>query len=86
MTPRGTWDLRSPLFCLCGSGTTGCHGKFHGGARLKAEWKWRSTAYEEAWWNGELLQTYGPHSPGLYEYGYWLVTDRDGHEMIREGM
>lgn len=86
VTPRGTWDLRSPLFCLCGSGTTGCHEKFHGGARLKAEWKWRSTVYEEDWWSGELLQTYGPHSPGLYEYGYWLVTDRDGHEMIREGM
>ena len=86
VTPRGTWDLRSPLFCLCGSGTTGCHEKFHGGARLKAEWKWRSTVYEEDWWAGELLQTYGPHSPGLYEYGYWLVTDRDGHEMIREGM
>lgn len=86
VTPRGTWDLRSPLFCLCGSGTTGCHGKFHGGARLRAEWAWRSTAYEEMWWSGELLQAYGPHSPGLYEYGYWLVTDRDGHEMIREGM
>lgn len=86
VTLRGTWDLRSPLFCLCGSGTTGCHEKFHGGARLKAEWKWRSTVYEEDWWSGELLQTYGPHSPGLYEYGYWLVTDRDGHEMIREGM
>lgn len=22
VTPCGTWDLRSPLFCLCGSGTT----------------------------------------------------------------
>lgn len=39
VTPCGTWDLRSPLFCLCGSGTTGCHDKFHGGARLKAEWR-----------------------------------------------
>ena len=86
VTPCGTWDLRSPLFCLCGSGTTGCHDKFHGGARLKAEWAWRSKVYEEAWWTGELLQVYEPHSPDLYEYGYWLITDRDGNEMIREGM
>ena len=86
VTPCGAWDLRSPLFCLCGSGTTGCHDKFHGGARLKAEWRWRHPVYEEAWWTGQLLQVYEPHDPGLYEYGYWLITDRDGNEMIREGM
>ena len=86
VTPCGAWDLRSPLFCLCGSGTTGCHDKFHGGARLKAEWRWRHPVYEEAWWTGQLLQVYEPHDPGLYEYGYWLITDRDGNEMIREGI
>lgn len=74
------------LLTLCGSGTTGCHDKFHGGARLKAEWRWRHPVYEEAWWTGQLLQVYEPHDPGLYEYGYWLITDRDGNEMIREGI
>lgn len=85
VTPNGTWDLRSPLFALCGSGTTGCHGGFHDGG-LRAEWSWRSSVYEEAWWSGELLREYGPHHPGLYEYGYWLITDRYGNEMIREAM
>lgn len=85
VTPNGTWSLRSPLFALCGSGTTGCHNKFHGGAGLRAEWRWRSTVYEDAWWNGELLRDYGPHHPGLYEYGYWAITDKRGNEMIREG-
>lgn len=28
VTLNGVWELRSPLFALCGSGTTGCHGKF----------------------------------------------------------
>lgn len=86
VTPRGAWDLLSPLFCLCGSGTTGCHDGFHAGARLKAVWEWRAEEYEEAWWSGELLQAYAPHDPGLYEYGYWLITDRDGAEIIRERM
>lgn len=80
------YEALSPRCCVCGSGTTGCHDKFHGGARLKAEWAWRSKVYEEAWWSGELLEVYEPHSPGLYEYGYWLITDRDGNEMIREGI
>ena len=82
---RSAWSRRA-AFCLCGSGTTGCHDKFHGGARLKAEWRWRHPVYEEAWWTGQLLQVYEPHSPELYEYGYWLITDRDGTEMIREGI
>ena len=85
VTPRGTWDLRSPLFCLCGSGTTGCHGGFHDGG-LRAEWSWRSSVYEEAWWSGVLLREYGPHHPGLYEFGRWLITDRYGNEMFREAM
>ena len=41
VTPNGTWSLRSPLFALCGSGTTGCHGGFHTGL-LSAEWRWDS--------------------------------------------
>lgn len=83
-TPNGTWELRSPLFALCGSGTTGCHGKFHGGAALRAEWRWRSPVYEEAWWTGQLLQVLDPHDPRLFEYGYWAITDIDGDEIVRE--
>lgn len=86
VTPNGTWSLRSPLFALCGSGTTGCHNQFHGGAGLRAEWRWRSKVYEEAWWTGQLLEVYEPHHPGLYEYGYWAITDEHGNEMIREGI
>lgn len=52
---------------------------------LRAEWRWRSKVYEEAWWTGQLLEVYEPHHPGLYEYGYWAITDEHGNEMIREG-
>ena len=83
---RAALDLRSPLFCLCGSGTTGCHDKFHGGARLKAEWAWRHPVYEEATVDGPAVAGLRAAQPRLYEYGYWLITDRDGNEMIREGM
>ena len=41
-TPNGLWLLKSPLFAVCGSGTTGCHNGFHGGAFLKAKWVWKS--------------------------------------------
>lgn len=51
----------------------------------RAEWRWRSKVYEEAWWTGQLLEVYEPHHPGLYEYGYWAITDEHGNEMIREG-
>lgn len=68
--------LRSPLFALCGSGTTGCHDGFHGGARYKARWVWDDPATEGRWWSGELLGLYGPHSDGLFGLGEYVVTDR----------
>jgi hypothetical protein len=68
--------LRSPLFALCGSGTTGCHGGFHGGARYKARWEWDSPEYEERWWDGLLLDRLGPHSDELFGYGEYVVDDR----------
>lgn len=75
-TPNGTWRLRSALFCLCGSGSTGCHDGFHGGARYKASWLWDEEAWAERWWDGLLLATHGPHSPELFRYGCWQVEDR----------
>lgn len=76
VTPKEVYDLTPALFALCGSGTTGCHNGFHGGARYKAEWIWLSDEYAEMWWNGELLAIYAPHSKELYCFGYWRITDK----------
>jgi hypothetical protein len=75
VTPAGTWELESPLFALCGSGTTGCHNDFHGAARLRASWAWDSDADEQAWWSGELLAAFGPHGEGIREHGHWEIRD-----------
>ncbi|MFR3452249.1 MAG: hypothetical protein ACLTSX_12580 [Collinsella sp.] len=82
MTPNGTWSLRSPLFALCGSGTTGCHNGFHGGARYVPRWVWDNIQYEQQWWDGLLLKLYPPHHPGLYEYGRWEIEDRETGRII----
>lgn len=76
VTPNGTWSLRSPLFALCGSGTTGCHEGFHGGARYRARWAWDNIQYEQQWWDGLLLRQFAPHHPALYAYGRWEIEDR----------
>lgn len=76
-TERGAWNLRSPLFALCGSGTTGCHNTFHGGARYVARWIWDKPTYERDWWDGTVLENYLPHSRDLYLYGYWAIEDKE---------
>lgn len=76
VTPNGTWSLLSPLFALCGSGTTGCHDGFHGGARFVPRWVWDSIQYEQQWWDGLLLKQLAPHHPALYAYGCWEIEDR----------
>lgn len=75
-TPNGSHVLRPALFALCGSGTTGCHNGFHGGARYKAEWLWDDDEFERMWWGGELLERFGPHSPELYDFGRWSILDK----------
>lgn len=45
---------------------------------------WPKERAEEAWWSGTLLREYPPHSPDLYMFGYWAITDRYGNEIIRE--
>lgn len=75
-TPNGTWKLKPSLIAVCGSGTTGCHDGFHGGARYKIEWVWLSEEYADMWWSGELLAIYAPHSKELYFFGYWRITDK----------
>lgn len=67
--------LRSALIALCGFGNvSGCHGKFHK-HHLEAYWNWYGYEYAESWWEGEMLREIEPHSPELYEYGYWQITD-----------
>lgn len=62
--------LRPALFGLCGSGTTGCHGRVHAG-KIKISWVWLSDEYAEKWWDGRLLEKLHPHDQKLYDYGYW---------------
>lgn len=87
VTPRGTHELRSALLALCGSGTTGCHDGFHGGARYVARWVWDDEECEREWWCGLLLAIHAPHSPALYGYGRWEIEDRLTGRVatIREG-
>lgn len=75
ITPNGTHLLRPSLIALCGSGTTGCHNGCHGGGWLSITWEWKSSDYARMWWNGEILQNIQPHSPTLYNYGYWQLFD-----------
>lgn len=74
VTKNGSWPLRSPLIAVCGSGTTGCHGKFHSG-QLKIRWVWDLPKSETDWWSGVLLNDFSPHHQGLYGFGYWQITD-----------
>lgn len=80
-TERGLWLLRPALLAVCGSGTTGCHGAIHSGY-LKIEWAWDHEGFEDAWWEGSLLDATTPSSPDLYECGFWRIS-RDG-KVIRE--
>lgn len=65
--------LRPALISLCGSGTTGCHGKCHHGL-YTIRWEWNKDEYAEAWWDGKMLDLI--ESDLLYEYGKWVIDDR----------
>lgn len=67
--------LRPSLFALCGSGTTGCHGKIHQ-RLIVPKWVWYSDSFAKSWWDGELLDTYEPHSEMLYEFGCWEFEEK----------
>lgn len=85
-TPIGSWRLLPSLFALCGSGTTGCHGLFHGGARYFPRWEWLTDEAAEAWWSGELLSRFGAHSPELYAFGRWVVSDAESGKTFGVGL
>ena len=76
----GAYELRSPLFALCGSGTTGCHDGFHGGRRYVARWEW--DVDESLWWDGTLLDRHGPHSDELFGYGRYVIDAGDREILI----
>jgi len=75
MTKWGQFVLKPSLIAVCGSGTTGCHNGFHGGARYKARWVWDSDEFARMWWEGEFLKRMAPHSKALYRYGKWAISD-----------
>ena len=81
--PAG-FELKSPLFALCGSGTTGCHNAFHGGAKYRARWVWDDELWERLWWNGKLLNEYGEHSPELFKIGAWIIESETIRKEIRQ--
>ena len=66
--------LRPALLAVCGSGTTGCHDGWHGGARFKALWKWDCDDAARSWWE-EGFCGLAPHDPMLYRFGRWEVYD-----------
>ncbi len=75
-TPMGLFILKPALIALCGSGTTGCHNGFHGGARFSAQWVWERPEYGEMWWQGYWLSHgIAPHDNALYEMGHWEISD-----------
>lgn len=85
-TQWGQFVLKPALFALCGTGTTGCHNGFHGGARYKATWVWDSDEYAEKWWSGEFLKDIEPHSNQLFKYGKWVIHDaRTGEDIEYRG-
>lgn len=84
ITKRGVFVLKPALFSLCGSGTTGCHGKFHA-KKLIPKWIWRDEKSRESWWDGELLKDTMPHDPALFAFGFWQVRDDSGRVVAEFG-
>lgn len=75
-TEMGQFVLKPALIALCGTGTTGCHGKRHDG-RLKIHWEFYEEADAEKWLSGWYLSRpdWSPHSERLYEIGRWIFEE-----------
>ena len=68
--------LRPSLFAVCGSGTTGCHNGWHGGARYRALWRWDNSDSFADWIGGKFWDMgLEPHDQKLYLFGYWQLYD-----------
>lgn len=82
-TEWGVFPLRSPLFALCGSGTTGCHDGFHGGAIYTVDAVWDDRDAEAAWWDGTMLKSgVLPNSFQLFAFMHYRIL-RNG-EIFKE--
>lgn len=75
LTDWGQFVLKPSLIALCGSGTTGCHGRVHN-RQVLIKWVWRDEEYQRQWWSGEILKNYAPHSKELYNFGYWVIGNK----------
>lgn len=79
-TPLGRFVTLSPLFAVCRR----CHNSFPSGhslepSRYSVEWVWRDGRYQEEWWSGHTLShVCRPHSPFLWQEGFYVVHDREG--------
>lgn len=83
-TPKGRFVLLPALICLCGTGTTGCHGKRHNG-ELKIRWEWDSEESERKWWDGTFLSKgREPNGEWLWSHGKYVFTD-SGREWSYRG-
>lgn len=79
----GTFVLSPALLAVCGSGTTGCHNGFHGGARYTPKWVWDMPGADEEWWSGWLLSHgFPPHSERLFMLGHWEIQDKKTQKTI----
>lgn len=75
-TPLGIFVLKSPLFAVCGSGTTGCHDGFHGGARYRAAWVWDTEKDMDDWWSGwTLAHGFTCNDERLFRQGRYVISD-----------
>lgn len=89
-TRYGQYVLKPALVALCGSGTTGCHGKVHN-RDIDIHWEFDTKEYEELWLQGWFLahgidgylktkdgllfmKPLVPHSRELYKIGRWVIT------------
>lgn len=82
-TERGIFVLKPALIALCGSGTTGCHGRRHAG-ELRFEWRWLNDDAESRWWDGWWLSHgVAPHDERLYQLGGWWVVTEDGERLLK---
>lgn len=71
----GLFVLKPALIALCGSGTTGCHGRRHE-RRWSVRWEWDADGNAEKWWDGWWLSHgFAPNSRKLFELGRYVFSD-----------
>jgi hypothetical protein len=64
--------LTPALIALCGSGSTGCHGRVHSGS-YRIEWEWDDPETEAAWFDGRMPEEAYRHDKRMFWFGHWAV-------------